>query len=67
MTKKKYSIWAPRTPGSEPTWIGEYDTLEQARQVADHTFGHRKDLRGQDVVIREGIDGDRVEYAGPPR
>ena len=63
MTKPKpYTVMAPRTPGARPAWIGEYETIEDARAAArDHSRGERW-LRGMDVWIERG--GQRVEFAG---
>ncbi len=60
---KPYVIKAPRTPGANPSWIGEYATLDEAQAAAERFCRGRLDLHGQDVRI-ETQDGERVRYAG---
>jgi hypothetical protein len=62
----KLTVWAPATPGAEPSLVGQCDTIADAREIAER-FEHRRDLRMQDVVIRAGRDGKIVELCGPCR
>ncbi len=64
---KKLSLHAPETPGAQVTFIGTYEDFPAAREAAARKFGHRKDLRRQDVVIRLGEEGKIIEYCGPDR
>lgn len=62
---KKLALYAPRTPGARESLIAEFDTLDAAVAYAKERFGHRKDLRGQDVYVQFG---DRiVKRCGPCR
>jgi len=63
-TTSKLTVWAPRTPGAEPTVVGVGETMADARLVA-RRFAHRRDLRHHDVVIRR--DDKIVEKCGPCR
>jgi hypothetical protein len=65
-TTKKLTVWAPKVAGLETSCVGEYDTIADARAKAAE-YGHRKDLRMQDVVIRLGVDGKIIERCGPCR
>jgi len=60
------TVWAPKTPGSDPTVIGVADTIADARKIAA-TLEHRRDLNRQDVVIRLDRDGKIIERCGPCR
>ena len=65
----RIQISAPRTPGAAATiaWGGYGgETLAEARVAARELFGHRADLRRQDVRI-ERATGELIEYAGPCR
>ena len=62
----KLTVWAPATPGAMATVAGKCDTMAEARAIAAR-FAGRRDLRGQDVVIRLGHDGKIVERCGPCR
>lgn len=64
---KKLSIWSIPTPGAEMAIVGWAETVEDARRFASDHFGHRRDLRHQDIEIRLGRDGKRIEFAGPCR
>jgi hypothetical protein len=61
---KTYAVSAPQTPGAAPTVV-YYPSLRAAREAA-RKYGHRRDLRGQDVRI-EDAEGNLIEYAGPCR
>lgn len=63
----KFTLWAPRTPGSHPEPVAFCDTIEEALDIAAARFDHRKDLRWQDVVVRLGRDGRIIERCGPFR
>lgn len=65
-TASKLTVWAPMTPGCEPTVAGKCDTIAAARAIASR-FSNRRDLRGQDIVIRLGHDGKIIERCGPCR
>ncbi len=62
---KSIQITAPKTPGSQPSIIGEFTNLRDARRAAKAFRVDRRDLTGQDVRIER--DGKLVEYAGPVR
>jgi len=66
MTTTKLTVWAPSTPGADQSPVGFCDTIEEARAIAAR-YNHRKDLRGQDVVVRLGRDGKIIEKCGPCR
>lgn len=66
MTQKTVTVWAPRTPGAEPSIIGQAGTVAAARTIA-RQFKNRRDLTYQDVVIRLGRDGRIIERCGPCR
>lgn len=63
---KKLSVWAPATPGSFPSVVGECDRIAEARDIAKR-FADRRDLRMQDVVVRLGRTGKIIERCGPCR
>ena len=63
-TTGKLSIWGPSTPGAMPSVIDFAETLAEARAIAARFAARRKDLRRQDVEIRLGRDGKRIEFAG---
>ena len=63
-TNKKLSVWAPTTQGASLTMQAQCDTIAEARLTASK-FERRLDLRHQDVEIRLGYDGRRIEFAGP--
>ena len=65
--QNKLSVWAPATPGAASTMVFSCDTIAEAREYTARRFARRGDLRGQDVEIRKGIDGKRIEFAGPCR
>ena len=67
MTTATVSLWMPRTPGADPVCVGTYATVVEARDDAKARCARRGDLRGQDVEIRLGRDGQRIEFAGPDR
>jgi hypothetical protein len=64
MTNQAYQVYAPATPGSDATLIGQAEKLSVARSIAAQ-FSHRRDLRMQDVAIYRG--SERVEFCGPCR
>ena len=65
MTKIRYIVSAPTSPGDSATEHGRFETLRDARRGAD-AFANRDDLTYQDVRI-ERLNGSLVEYAGPSR
>lgn len=66
-TTTAVSIWMPFAPGHDPVCVGTYATLAEARTAAKDMTARRGDLRHQDVEIRLGRDGKRIEFAGPAR
>jgi hypothetical protein len=64
MSKSKYFVAVPESPGSVATRLPA-STLADARRIA-RRYRERRDLKGQDVRI-ERADGRLLEYAGPAR
>ena len=63
----KINVEAPRVPGAATTVRGSFDSMSEAKAYAREAFGHRSDLRSQDVAIRWADSGKRICYAGPCR
>ena len=64
-TTKKLALYAPKIPGARETLVGEFDTIAEAVAYAQERFGHRKDLRGQDVYVQAG--NRIIKRCGPCR
>jgi len=60
---KPVEVWAPKTPGAEPTKVAEFVAMSEAEAFAERFA--RPDLRYQDVRLVVG--GKRVAFVGPAR
>lgn len=66
VTMTKFTLWAPKTPGSKSSVVGRFDSLDEAIN-ASKVFSKRRDLVSQDVFIRK-LYGEIVEgFLGPCR
>lgn len=62
----RVTLYAPKVPGKAPEFIGYYDSVDAASEAAQQ-FSGRKDLRRQDVQIRDAQGEKIITYDGPAR